>query len=40
MSRSIGDDLATRLGVISTPEIVQYRVDEGDLMIVIGSDGV
>lgn len=41
MSRSIGDTLGTRLGVISTPVCSMYELkEEKDYFVVIASDGV
>ncbi len=40
MSRSMGDGLAHSVGVIATPEIIEYQVQDQDQFIVIGSDGV
>ena len=41
MSRSIGDSIATELGVISRPEIIEKEINEGEAkFIVLASDGV
>ena len=41
MSRSIGDSIATELGVISRPEIIEKELQEGEIkFIIIASDGV
>ena len=40
MSRSIGDDYASKYGVISTPEIAESRLLEEDKILIIGSDGL
>lgn len=40
MSRSIGDDISQQVGVISVPEITQYRISRNDLFVVWASDGV
>jgi len=40
MSRSFGDQVAASVGVISVPEIKEYKFDAGDSFIVIASDGV
>lgn len=40
MSRSIGDMVAKRLGVISEPVCTSYTRNSGDLFIVIASDGL
>jgi len=40
ISRSIGDLIATRLGVISTPDVVEKYIDNGIKFIVIMTKGV
>ena len=40
MSRSIGDGLAHKYGVIPDPEIKKYTLVDQDKIIVIASDGV
>jgi len=40
MSRSIGDEVAQTVGVISDPVIVQYDLTDADLFAVWASDGV
>lgn len=40
MSRSIGDGLATSVGVTWEPEIFEFELDTDDKFIVIASDGV
>jgi len=40
MSRSIGDFVANRAGVIAEPEILKFDLTEEDKFIVIASDGV
>ncbi len=40
MSRSIGDEVAKRFGVVALPEIRRVVLSEEDRYIVIGSDGV
>jgi serine/threonine protein phosphatase PrpC len=40
MSRSIGDEVAKKLGVIAEPVCTQYTRTPGDLFIAIASDGV
>jgi serine/threonine protein phosphatase PrpC len=40
MSRSIGDRIATKAGVIAEPEIMDLELNEEDKFIVIGSDGL
>jgi serine/threonine protein phosphatase PrpC len=40
MSRSIGDLIASKVGVIAEPEIVEHTITSDDKYIVIASDGV
>ena len=40
MSRSIGDDISQQVGVISVPEITQYKITRNDLFAIWASDGV
>mmetsp|Transcript_4260 Transcript_4260/g.6351 ORF Transcript_4260/g.6351 Transcript_4260/m.6351 type:complete len:364 (+) Transcript_4260:72-1163(+) len=40
MSRSIGDKISQRVGVISTPEIKTHQLTQQDEFIVLASDGV
>jgi serine/threonine protein phosphatase PrpC len=40
MSRSIGDGIASSVGVIPDPDIIQHNVCENDRCIVMASDGV
>jgi len=40
MSRSIGDNVSQTVGVISIPEIMQYKLVPQDRCLVIASDGV
>lgn len=40
MSRSIGDIVASTVGVSCTPEIKEYRIGPDDRFIIIASDGV
>ncbi len=40
MSRSIGDDVATSVGVTWEPEIFEFELDQYDKFMVIASDGV
>ena len=40
MSRSIGDKLLTKAGVISTPEFIEYDITQNDQVLIIASDGV
>ncbi len=40
MSRSIGDKVASQLGVISLPDIREFDIDDTCKFIVIASDGI
>ena len=41
MTRSIGDQAAKNIGVISTPYVTSCSIDqERDLFIVVASDGI
>ena len=40
MSRSLGDFCAHNVGVISSPEIIQFELNTKDKFIVLASDGV
>jgi hypothetical protein len=40
MSRSIGDSLATELGVTAQPECCEHLLDEKDKFVVLASDGL
>lgn len=40
VTRSIGDSVATRLGVTSEPEITTHTITPNDAFIVLASDGV
>lgn len=40
MSRSIGDSIATSVGVIPEPEILEYTLTSQDKFLVVGSDGL
>lgn len=40
MSRSFGDKIAKKLGVIAEPEIMEKNLSPQDKFIVIGSDGI
>ena len=39
MSRSIGDFIATTLGVIPLPEFIDQKIDNDTKLIVVASDG-
>jgi len=40
MSRSIGDEISQRVGVISVPEIVEHKIGGSDIFAIWASDGV
>ena len=40
MSRSIGDFIATTLGVVPEPKFIEDKVDKDTKFIVIASDGI
>ena len=40
MSRSFGDEVAHKVGVIVCPEILDYRFNEEDKFIILASDGI
>ena len=40
MSRSLGDKIAAKIGVISVPEIIEERIRENDKVLILASDGV
>ena len=40
MTRSLGDAVAAQVGVISDPELMEFRLTEEDKFIVLASDGV
>ena len=40
MSRSIGDSIAKKLGVISEPGIIEYNLNDKTKFIILGSDGI
>ncbi len=40
MTRSLGDSLAKRIGVIGEPEIIYHELTEDDKFMIIASDGV
>jgi len=40
MSRSIGDEISQRVGVISVPEITEHEIKSNDIFAVWASDGV
>ena len=40
MTRSFGDEVGASVGVISTPEVGEYKIKEEDKAIIIASDGL
>jgi len=40
MSRSIGDEISQRVGVISVPEIIEHEIKSNDIFAIWASDGV
>jgi len=40
MTRSLGDIIAKKIGVISEPDIFEYEIKQNDKFIVIASDGI
>jgi serine/threonine protein phosphatase PrpC len=40
MSRSIGDNLATSVGVTWEPEVFEFTLEKNDKFMIIASDGV
>ena len=40
MSRSIGDSIAGKIGVIPDPVITEHRITKEDKFIIIASDGL
>ncbi|CAG9333789.1 unnamed protein product [Blepharisma stoltei] len=40
MSRALGDFVASQVGVIAEPEIIEHRLTEADKFIIIASDGI
>ena len=40
MKRNFGDRIATKVGVMSEPEIKEFSFDERDKFIIIASDGI
>ena len=40
MSRSIGDLVAARAGVIPVPDLIEYHLESSDKFLVLASDGV
>ena len=40
MTRSFGDEIGASVGVVSTPEVGEYKIKEEDQAIIIASDGL
>lgn len=40
MSRSLGDQCAHSVGVISTPEVKEFTIDQNDKILILATDGV
>lgn len=40
MTRSFGDKIGVQAGVISEPEILEFKIENEDKIIVVASDGV
>ena len=40
MTRSFGDYVASQVGVIAVPEILEFNLQIGDKFVIIASDGV
>ena len=40
MTRSFGDRVAATVGVMSEPEIKEFKFEEGDKFMIIASDGI
>ena len=40
MTRSLGDSIAESVGVIWTPEIIEWKYTDEDSILVVGSDGL
>jgi serine/threonine protein phosphatase PrpC len=40
ITRSIGDLVATTIGVISDPEIIEFELNEDSKYIILASDGI
>ncbi len=40
MTRSIGDFIGTKIGVISEPEIIYHSITENDRFLILATDGV
>lgn len=39
-TRSIGDGIAERIGVVSTPEVLMHKLTDADRFLILASDGV
>ena len=40
MTRSLGDKVGTKIGVVCTPEVFRYSINEEDRAIIVASDGL
>ena len=40
MTRSLGDKVGTKLGVVCTPEVFKYEIKDEDRAFIIASDGL
>jgi serine/threonine protein phosphatase PrpC len=40
MSRALGDQRSADIGIIPTPDVLSARLSEGDLFVILASDGV
>ena len=40
LSRTLGDKMAHKVGVISTPEVRRHQIREEDKFVIVGSDGL
>lgn len=40
MTRAIGDEVAQTVGVIAVPQIWQYEIQDSDILLILGTDGL
>ena len=40
VSRSLGDSVASKIGVISIPYVVEHKIESDDQLFILGSDGL
>lgn len=40
MTRSLGDKVGSKIGVVCTPEVFRYSINEEDRAIIVASDGL